>query len=189
MGWTGLLESTHAVGRESRNLLGSLLFRSLLRVAVCPSVGIPKQRDRSSRRPSIDLLLVERVEGKACLSTKAEPRRCWSTTSLERRTKFCSRRHPSCATRPLRILRRLGRQLHNLGRRVAGLKSAASERDPVTRVDLDHDDRPKATRLFDRDVNVPWRRGRARRFRRLRTARGKAWRSTRFWCREETCCW
>ena len=82
MGSTGLLESTHAVGRESRNLLGSLLFRSLLRVAVCPSVGIPKQRDRSSRRPSIDLLLVELVEGKACLSTKAEPRRCWSTCPL-----------------------------------------------------------------------------------------------------------
>src|SRR6478736_5544468 len=132
MGLTGLLESTHAVGRESRNLLGSLLFRSLLGVAVCPSIGIPKQRDRSSRRPSIDLLLVELVEGKACLSTKAEPRRCWSTMSLERRTKFCSRRHSSCATRPLRILRRLVQQLHNLGRRVAGLKSAASERDPVT---------------------------------------------------------
>ena len=133
MGLTGLLESTHAVGRESRNLLGSLLFRSLLRVAVCPSVGIPKQRDRSSRRPSIDLLLVERVEGKACLSTKAEPRRCWSTMSLERRTKFCSRRHSSCATRPLRILRRLGRQHRNLGRRVAGIERLASETDPVTR--------------------------------------------------------
>jgi hypothetical protein len=178
MGSTGLLESTHAVGRESRNLLGSLLFRSLLRVAVCPSVGIPKQRDRSSRRPSIDLLLVELVEGKACLSTKAEPRRCWSTCPLSAEQ----------SSVPDVIRREQLDHCASFGD-WAGSTATSEGASRAQKAGVRNRSSYPKRGSRSRDVKVPWRPGRPQRFRRLQTARGKEWRSTRFWCWEETCCW